>query len=44
MPYISIEIVLANSLNMQEKIKRERIIELALEGFRYFALRRCKSA
>ncbi|HRN57952.1 MAG TPA: RagB/SusD family nutrient uptake outer membrane protein, partial [Agriterribacter sp.] len=36
--------VTANGLNMREEIRRERTIELALEGFRYDDLRRWKTA
>ncbi len=36
--------VTANGLDMQEEIRRERTIELALEGFRYDDLRRWKTA
>lgn len=36
--------VAANGLNMKQEIRRERSIELALEGFRYDDLRRWKTA
>lgn len=36
--------VAANSLNIREEIRRERTVELALEGFRYDDLRRWKTA
>jgi len=36
--------VAANGLDMREEIRRERTIELALEGFRYDDLRRWKTA
>lgn len=36
--------VTANGLDMREEIRRERTIELALEGFRYDDLRRWKTA
>lgn len=36
--------VSTNGLNMREEIRRERTIELALEGFRYDDLRRWKTA
>ena len=36
--------VTANSLNMREEIRRERTVELALEGFRYDDLVRWKKA
>lgn len=36
--------VSANGLDMREEIRRERTIELALEGFRYDDLRRWKTA
>lgn len=34
----------ANGLDMQEELRRERTVELALEGFRYDDLRRWKTA
>ena len=36
--------VAANSLNMRDEIRRERTVELALEGFRWDDLRRWKTA
>lgn len=44
MPHLTIAFVAANNLNMQTEIRRERTVELALEGFRYDDLRRWKTA
>ena len=44
MPALTNNFVSANGLNMQQEIRRERTIELALEGFRYDDLRRWKTA
>lgn len=44
MPDLTNGFVNANGLDMQEEIRRERTIELALEGFRYDDLRRWKTA
>ncbi|MDO9375443.1 MAG: RagB/SusD family nutrient uptake outer membrane protein [Ferruginibacter sp.] len=41
---LSNDFVLANNLNMREEIRRERTVELALEGFRYDDLMRWKTA
>ncbi|MFB2118276.1 RagB/SusD family nutrient uptake outer membrane protein [Parapedobacter sp. 2B3] len=44
MPYLTNGFVNTHGLDMQEEIRRERTIELALEGFRYDDLRRWKTA
>ena len=44
MPGLTNAFVTGNGLNMREEIRRERTIELALEGFRYDDLRRWKTA
>ncbi|GGE52310.1 putative outer membrane starch-binding protein [Pedobacter psychrotolerans] len=44
MPKITNAFVSANALNMRNEIRRERTVELALEGFRYDDLRRWKTA
>lgn len=44
MPHLTNTFVNSNGLNMREEIRRERTIELALEGFRYDDLRRWKTA
>lgn len=44
MPHLTNGFVGANGLNMREEIRRERTIELALEGSRYDDLRRWKTA
>ena len=44
MPALTNSFVNDNALNMREEIRRERTIELALEGFRYDDLRRWKTA
>jgi len=44
MPNITNAFVTANGLDMKTEIRRERTIELALEGFRYDDLRRWKTA
>lgn len=44
MPHLTTTFVAANNLNMQTEIRRERTVELALEGFRNDDLRRWKTA
>lgn len=44
MPKLSNELVSANGLNMQTEIRRERTIELFIEGFRADDLKRWKTA
>lgn len=44
MPSLHNAFVSANGLTMQEEIRRERTVELFLEGFRYDDLRRWKTA
>jgi hypothetical protein len=44
MPALTNSFVTANGLDMRQEIRRERTIELALEGFRYDDLRRWKTA
>lgn len=44
MPSLKNDFVAANGLDMKQEIRRERTIELALEGFRYDDLRRWKTA
>ncbi len=44
MPALTNAFVSANGLNMRTEIRRERTIELAMEGFRYDDLRRWKTA
>ncbi|PWJ55545.1 putative outer membrane starch-binding protein [Dyadobacter jejuensis] len=44
MPSVTNAFIENNNLNMREEIRRERSIELALEGFRYDDLRRWKTA
>jgi starch-binding outer membrane protein, SusD/RagB family len=44
MPHLTNAFVTANGLNMREEIRRERTVELALEGFRYDDIRRWKTA
>jgi len=44
MPHLTNAFVTANALDMKTEIRRERTIELALEGFRYDDLRRWKIA
>jgi hypothetical protein len=44
MPALTNAFVAANGLDMRQEIRRERTIELALEGFRYDDLRRWKTA
>lgn len=44
MPAITNEFVTSNQLDMKSEIRRERTVELALEGFRYDDLRRWKLA
>lgn len=44
MPHLTNAFITANNLDMQTEIRRERTVELALEGFRYDDLRRWKTA
>ncbi|PTS91713.1 RagB/SusD family nutrient uptake outer membrane protein [Pedobacter sp. HMWF019] len=44
MPHLTNSFVNTNNLNMQAEIRRERTVELSLEGFRYDDLRRWKIA
>lgn len=44
LPDLTNTLVTANGLNMREEIRRERRVELALEGFRYWDLIRWKTA
>ncbi|MEH3113821.1 RagB/SusD family nutrient uptake outer membrane protein [Pedobacter terrae] len=44
MPKLTNTFVAANGLDMRTEIRRERTVELALEGFRYDDLRRWKTA
>jgi hypothetical protein len=44
MPHLTNGFVATNGLDMRQEIRRERTIELALEGFRYDDLRRWKTA
>ena len=44
MPALTNTFVTANGLDMKQEIRRERTVELALEGFRYDDLRRWKTA
>jgi hypothetical protein len=44
MPALTNSFVNANGLDMKQEIRRERTVELALEGFRYDDLRRWKTA
>ncbi len=44
MPPLTNQFIMNNGLDMREEIRRERTIELALEGFRYDDLRRWKIA
>jgi hypothetical protein len=44
MPILTNAFVATNGLNMREEIRRERRVELALEGFRYWDLIRWKTA
>lgn len=44
MPKLSNDFVNANSLNMREEIRRERLVELAFEGFGYWDQIRWKTA
>ncbi|MBK0378449.1 RagB/SusD family nutrient uptake outer membrane protein [Mucilaginibacter segetis] len=44
MPHLTNAFVSANNLNMRDEIRRERTVELALEGFRYDDIRRWKTA
>jgi starch-binding outer membrane protein, SusD/RagB family len=44
MPRLTNAFVTANSLDMRTELRRERTVELALEGFRYDDIRRWKTA
>jgi hypothetical protein len=44
MPILTNAFVATNGLDMRQEIRRERTVELALEGFRYDDLRRWKTA
>lgn len=44
MPHLTNTFVTTNGLNMRDEIRRERTVELALEGFRYDDIRRWKTA
>jgi hypothetical protein len=44
MPHLTNAFVAANGLNMREEIRRERRVELGMEGFRYDDLLRWKTA
>lgn len=44
LPSLTNSFVSSNALNMREEIRRERRVELALEGFRYWDLIRWKTA
>jgi hypothetical protein len=44
MPHLTNAFVAAHNLDMRTEIRRERTVELALEGFRYDDLRRWKTA
>lgn len=44
MPPLTNAFVIANGLDMREEIRRERRVELAMEGFRYWDLNRWKTA
>ncbi|WP_448635027.1 RagB/SusD family nutrient uptake outer membrane protein [Pedobacter panaciterrae] len=44
MPHLTNTFVATNNLNMRNEIRRERTVELTLEGFRYDDLRRWKTA
>ncbi len=44
MPHLTNTFVNANNLDMRDEIRRERTVELTLEGFRYDDLRRWKTA
>lgn len=44
MPALTNNFISSNNLNLREEIRRERTVELALEGFRYDDLRRWKTA
>lgn len=44
MPHLTNAFVSANGLDMKEEIRRERTVELFMEGFRYDDLRRWKTA
>lgn len=44
MPGLSNEFITTNGLDMRQEVRRERTVELALEGFRYDDLRRWKTA
>ncbi|UPK68099.1 RagB/SusD family nutrient uptake outer membrane protein [Chitinophaga filiformis] len=44
MPHLTNAFVAANGLDMRTELRRERTVELALEGFRYDDIRRWKTA
>jgi hypothetical protein len=44
MPHLTSAFATANNLNLRDEIRRERTVELTLEGFRYDDLRRWKTA
>lgn len=44
MPHLTNAFVTTNGLNMRDEIRRERTVELTLEGFRYDDIRRWKTA
>lgn len=44
MPHLTNSFITANSLDMRTELRRERTVELALEGFRYDDIRRWKTA
>ncbi len=44
MPHLTNAFIAANNLDMRTELRRERTIELALEGFRYDDIRRWKTA
>jgi len=44
MPYLTNAFVMSNQLDMRTELRRERTVELALEGFRYDDIRRWKTA
>jgi starch-binding outer membrane protein, SusD/RagB family len=44
MPHLTLAFAASNNLDMRTEIRRERTIELALEGFRYDDIRRWKTA
>lgn len=44
MPHLTNAFITAHSLDMRTELRRERTVELALEGFRYDDIRRWKTA